>query len=100
MASGLLSAASLVATGCSRGPKIVVGAMNSTEQMLLAEIVAQHLEHRLGRAVDRHPNLGQTVNAYQALQSGEVNLYAEYSGSIVTDILKEQPSSEEQKRRP
>jgi glycine betaine/choline ABC-type transport system substrate-binding protein len=32
------------------------------------------------------------VNAYQALQSGEVNLYAEYSGSIVTEILKEQPS--------
>ena len=66
--------------------------MNSPEQLLLAEIVAQHLEHRLGRTVDRHPNLGQTVNAYQALQSGEVNLYAEYSGSIVTEILKEQPS--------
>jgi glycine betaine/choline ABC-type transport system substrate-binding protein len=68
--------------------------MNSTEQMLLAEIVAQHLEHRLGRKVERRPNLGQTVNAYQALQSGEVNLYAEYSGSIVTEILKEQPSSD------
>lgn len=66
--------------------------MNTTEQMLLAEIVAQHLEHRLGRTVERHPNLGQTVNAYQALQSGEVNLYPEYSGSIVTEILKEQPS--------
>jgi glycine betaine/choline ABC-type transport system substrate-binding protein len=60
--------------------------------MLLAEIVAQHLEHRLGRKVDRRPNLGQTVNAYQALQSGEVNLYPEYSGSIVTEILKEQPA--------
>ena len=68
--------------------------MNSTEQMLLAEIVAQHLEHRLGRKVDRRPNLGQTVNAYQALQSGEINLYPEYSGSIVTEILKEQPAAD------
>ena len=68
--------------------------MNGTEQMLLAEIVAQHLEHRLSRTVDRRPNLGPTVNAYQALQSGEVNLYPEYSGSIVTEILKEQPSSD------
>jgi len=87
-------AATLAATGCGRGPKIIVGSMNSTEQMLLAEIVAQHLEHRLGRTVERHPNLGQTVNAYQALQSGEVNLYPEYSGSIVTEILKEQPSTD------
>ena len=90
--SGLLLAAILAATGCSSGPKIVVGSMNSTEQILLGEIAAQHLEHRLGRKVDRRPNLGQTVNAYQALQSGEINLYAEYSGSIVTEILKEQPS--------
>jgi glycine betaine/choline ABC-type transport system substrate-binding protein len=66
--------------------------MNSTEQVLLAEIVAQHLEHRLGQRVNRRANLGQTVNAYQALQSGEVNIYPEYSGSIVTEILKEQPS--------
>ena len=87
--SGLLLAGALAATGCGSGPKIAVGSMNSTEQTLLAEIVAQHLEHRLGRKVDRHPNLGQTVNAYQALQGGQVNLYPEYSGSIVTEILKE-----------
>lgn len=92
VASALLLAAALAAAGCGNGPKIAVGSMNSTEQVLLAEIVAQHLEHRLGRKVDRRPNLGQTVNAYQALQSGEINLYAEYSGSIVTEILKEQPS--------
>lgn len=90
--SGLLLAATLAATGCGSGPKIAVGSMNSTEQVLLAEIVAQHLEHRLGQRVNRRANLGQTVNAYQALQSGEVNIYPEYSGSIVTEILKEQPS--------
>jgi len=90
--SGLLFVATLAATGCGAGPKIAIGSMNSTEQMVLAEIVAQHLEHRLGRKVDRRPNLGQTVNAYQALQSGEVTLYPEYTGSIVTEILKEQVS--------
>jgi len=93
LVSGLLLTA-LATTGCSNGPKIAVGSMNSTEQMLLAEIVAQHLEHRLARTVDRRPNLGTTVNAYQALQSGEVNIYPEYSGSIVTEILKEQPSAD------
>ena len=90
--SALLLAAVLTSAGCGNGPKIAVGSMNTTEEVLLAEIVAQHLEHRLGRKVDRRPNLGQTVSAYQALQSGEINLYPEYSGSIVSEILKEQPS--------
>ncbi len=92
LVGGLLLVGTLAATGCGGAPKIAVGSMNSTEQMVLAEIVAQHLEHRLGREVDRRSNLGQTVNAYQALQSGEINLYPEYSGSIVTEILKELPS--------
>lgn len=91
--AGLLLVATLAAAGCGRSPKtIVVGSMNSTEQVLLAEIVAQHLEHRLGRRVDRRPSLGQTVNAYQALQSGEIGVYPEYAASIVTEILKERPS--------
>jgi len=85
----------LVAAGCGNSPKtIVVGSMNSTEQILLGEIVAQHLEHRLGRKVDRRPNLGGTLNAYQALQSGEISLYPEYAGSIVNEVLKEQPAAD------
>jgi osmoprotectant transport system substrate-binding protein len=85
----------LVAGGCGSSPKpMVVGSMNSTEQMLLSEIVAQHLEHRLGQKVERRPNLGGTLSAFQALQTGEINLYPEYAGSIVTEILKEQPSAD------
>ena len=94
-ALAVLGVLGLAAAGCSNSPKaIVVGSMNSTEQVLLGEIVAQHLEHRLGRKVERQPNLGRTLNAYQALQSGEINLYPEYAGSIVTEILKEQPAAD------
>src|SRR6266478_4210968 len=80
--SGLLLVGIVATTGCGNAPKIVVGSMNSTEQVLLAEIVAQPMLQMLG----------QTLNAYQALQSGEISLYPEYSGSIVTEMLKEQPS--------
>ena len=36
--------------GCSRSkePIVTVGAKRSTEQQVLGEIIAQHLEHRLG----------------------------------------------------
>jgi len=68
--------------------------MSSTEQVVLGEIVAQHLEHRLGRKVDRRLDLGGTTLAYQAFQSGQISLYAESAGSIVTQILKEQPGAD------
>jgi osmoprotectant transport system substrate-binding protein len=91
----LLLLAMSLAAGCGNSPKpIVVGSMNSTEQAILSEIVAQHLEHRFGRKVDRRPNLGGSQNAYQALQNGEISLYPEYTGSIITEILKEQATAD------
>ena len=85
----------LAAAGCGKSQKtVVVGSMSSTEQVVLGEIVAQHLEHRLGRKVDRRLDLGGTTLAYQAFQSGEISLYAEDSGTIVTQILKEQPGAD------
>jgi glycine betaine/choline ABC-type transport system substrate-binding protein len=81
--------------GNSKKP-IVVGSKNETEQMLLGEIVAQHLEHRLGRPVERRTGLGDTAVLYQALLSGVVGVYPEYTGQIESDILKEQANSDPQ----
>src|ERR1022692_2622360 len=85
----------LVLAGCGNTPKtIVVGSMNSTEQTILSEIVAQHLEQRFGRKVDRRPDLRGSLSAYQALQNGEISLYPEYTGSVITEILREQASTD------
>lgn len=81
--------------GNSKKP-IVVGSKNETEQMLLGEIVAQHLEHRLGRPVERRTGLGDTAVLYQALLSGVVGVYPEYTGQIESDILKEQANFDPQ----
>ncbi|MBZ5673177.1 MAG: ABC transporter substrate-binding protein [Acidobacteriia bacterium] len=95
----VLSAALLCAVflaSCSSKKPIVVGSKNETEQMLLGEIVAQHLEHRLGRPVQRRSGLGNTGVLYQALLSGEVGVYPEYTGLIESEILKEQANSDPQ----
>jgi len=62
--------------------------------MILGEIIAQHLEGRLGRKIDRRLNVGNTIITYQALQNGQIDVYPEYTGTIVTEILKEQPASD------
>jgi osmoprotectant transport system substrate-binding protein len=74
---------------CSSKKPVVVGSKNETEQMILGEIVAQHLERRLGRTVERRPGLGDTAVLYQAILSGDVGVYPEYTGLIESDILKE-----------
>ena len=90
-----LGAAVLLAS-CSSKKPIVVGSKNETEQMLLGEIVAQHLEHRLGRTVQRRLGLGDTAILYQSIISGEVGIYPEYTGLIESEILKEQANPDPQ----
>ncbi len=87
--------AALAFTACGKKPKpIVVGSKNFTEQVVLGEIIAQHLEHRLGRKVTRRFNLGGTLLSYQAVVLGEIALYPEYTGTIVSEILKEKPPAD------
>ncbi|MCU1335137.1 MAG: Substrate-binding region of ABC-type glycine betaine transport system [Bryobacterales bacterium] len=86
--AALLCVFFLASCGGSKKP-VVVGSKNETEQMLLGEIVAQHLEHRLGRTVERRSGLGGTAVLYQSILSGEVGIYPEYTGLIESEILKE-----------
>ena len=82
----------LLLCGCSHSPAdraIRVGSKNFTEQVVLGEIVAQHLERRLHRTVERRLNLGGTLLAHQALVSGEIDLYPEYTGTALAAILKD-----------
>jgi glycine betaine/choline ABC-type transport system substrate-binding protein len=80
--------------GCNREQPIVVGSKNFTEQVLLGEIVAQHLEQRLGGRVDRKLNLGGTLLVHQALINGDIDLYPEYTGTALTAVLKHPPIRE------
>ena len=82
----------LVLGGCGRTggrQAIRIGSKNFTEQVILGEIIAQHVEHRLHLPVDRRLNLGGTLLAHQALRTGEIDLYPEYTGTALAAILKE-----------
>jgi len=92
----LAALAMLSAAGCGKSKKpIIVGSKNFTEQVVLGEIIAQHLEHRLpGVKVLRQFNLGGTLLTYNALLNGQISVYPEYTGTIMAEILKEAPASD------
>ncbi len=80
-----------VLSSCSvGGDRIVVGSKNFTENLLLGELLAQHLEARTGLTVERRLNLGGTFLCHQALRAGQLDIYPEYTGTALTAIL-EQP---------
>jgi osmoprotectant transport system permease protein len=66
--------------------RVVVGSKNFTEQVILGELLAQTLEGE-GLAVERRLNLGGTFICEQALRSGEIDAYVEYTGTALTAIF-------------
>ncbi|MDP9409985.1 MAG: glycine/betaine ABC transporter substrate-binding protein [Actinomycetota bacterium] len=74
--------------GSQGGDKsVAVGSKNFTEQFVLGELYAQALEAD-GYTVETKLNLGSEQIADQALQSGEIDMYPEYTGTSLGSIFK------------
>ena len=69
------------------GPRqVVVGAKTFTEQYVLADIVSGWLAREPGLAARTLPSLGSTV-LFDALASGEVDVYVDYTGTLWATVL-------------
>jgi glycine betaine/choline ABC-type transport system substrate-binding protein len=84
----------LLTLSCSHAPRIRVGSKNFSEQLVLGEIVAEHLENRLHGHISRKLDLGGTLLAQQAMIAGDIDVYPEYTGTALTAVLKEKPLSD------
>jgi osmoprotectant transport system substrate-binding protein len=75
-------------------PTVTIGSKFFTEQVVLAELLAQHIEARTGIHVIRKSNLGGTLLCHKALLSGDLDLYVEYTGTALTAVLSESPGTD------
>jgi osmoprotectant transport system substrate-binding protein len=84
-------AACLVLTACSppRPDHPVIGAKNFTEQVVLGELLAQEIEAKSNLKVERRFYLAGSYICNQALVSGRIDAYVEYTGTALTAILKQ-----------
>ena len=67
----------------------VIGAKNFTEQVVLGELLAQHIEAKTGMKVERRFYLAGSYICNQALIAGRIDSYVEYTGTALTAILKQ-----------
>jgi osmoprotectant transport system permease protein len=72
---------------------LIVGSKNFEESRLLAEMFAQVIEARTGLVVERRLNLAGTQVCFEALRTGAIDLYPEYTGTGLASILGEEPAT-------
>ena len=91
-ALAMLGAALLLPQCSARvgGNTIRVGSKNFTEEFIVAELYALALENA-GLTVERKFNLGATQIAMAALRRGDIDLYPEYTGTGLIDVLHRPP---------
>ena len=74
--------------------QIKIGSKNFTEQFVVAEIYAQALE-AAGLKVERKLNLGGTLIAHKALEEKQIDLYPEYTGTMLLVVIKAEPMTDQ-----
>ncbi|HEY6627591.1 MAG TPA: ABC transporter substrate-binding protein [Acidimicrobiia bacterium] len=94
-AVGAILSLALLATACgsgdgaTEGEPIKVASFNFNESVIVAEIYAQGLEAN-GYAIERRMNLGAREVVKPALESGEIDLVPEYTGTVAGFLEVEQ----------
>ncbi len=73
---------------------VTIVSKNFAENRLLAEMFAQLIEARAGLRVERRFNLVGTQPCFDAVRTGEADIYAEYTGTGLLSILKAAPDGD------
>ena len=77
--------------------KIIIGSKNFSEQLILGNMLADLVESKTDIEVERKLNLGGTQVAFSALNSGDIDVYVEYTGTGLVNILNQPAHSDSDK---
>jgi osmoprotectant transport system permease protein len=77
----------LLAAAAAQAEPLVVGSKRFTESYILGELIAQSAR-AAGAEVEFRPGMGGTAILYEALRTGAIDLYPEYTGTIAREILQ------------
>ncbi len=95
-ATAILLAASVLLAGCGGGSgdsasePIVIGSKPWTEQYILPYILGEYIEGNSEYTVEYKDGLGEVAVLTPALEKGDIDLYVEYTGTGLKDVLKEE----------
>ncbi|MGI6091675.1 MAG: glycine betaine ABC transporter substrate-binding protein [Negativicutes bacterium] len=74
--------------------QIIIGGKNFSEQDILVHMMEYVIEDKTGLTVGTKPFLGGTSVVAQAIERGDIHIYAEYTGTALINILGESMTSD------
>ena len=86
LAGGVALALAPLTMGGSRADTITIGAKGFSEQYILARLIGNRLSEA-GYSVRYREGLGSAV-AFEALASGDVDVYVDYTGTLWTNMME------------
>jgi osmoprotectant transport system substrate-binding protein len=81
---GALAAGTMTAAAAQ--PTVKLGTKNFTEEFILGQLYKQALEAK-GYKVEYHENIGSTEVVDKAMTSGQLNVYPEYLGTLLSVVF-------------
>lgn len=79
----------LPAAHAKTATEIKIGSKKFTESVILSEIITQHLQNH-DFVASHHDQLGGTRLLWKALVLGELDIYPDYTGTVIYEILKDE----------
>jgi glycine betaine/choline ABC-type transport system substrate-binding protein/ABC-type proline/glycine betaine transport system permease subunit len=77
--------------------EIVIGSKNFNEQLILGNMLGTLIEDNTNYKVKEELNLGGTSVVFNAMKSGDVDMYVEYTGTGLVDIMQKKSISDKNK---
>src|SRR5215207_8029794 len=93
LSAAAFAVATMLGSHGASAQTIKIGSKNFTEQFIVAELYAAALE-AAGFKVERRINLGTTLVAHEAVRTGAIDLYPEYTGTGLNAVMKAQGVTE------
>lgn len=85
----------LLLGACGGEEEIVISGKPWTEQFILPHVLGQYIEAETDYKVAYEEGLGEVAIMTPALEKGDIDLYVEYTGTGLKDVLKEEVDSGE-----
>ncbi|WP_159991025.1 ABC transporter permease/substrate-binding protein [Pelistega ratti] len=76
----------------SSSPSLIIAGKLGAEPEILMNMYKILIEDQTNLSVEVRPNFGKTSFLFEALKSGSIDIYPEYTGTITTTLLKNPPS--------
>lgn len=82
------TAASVVRSLSDGEDRLVIGAQNFTESLILGNLYSELIQAKTDIPVEKTDNLNGTMITFAALKSGDIDMFADYTGVLAPNVLK------------